>query len=278
MTLFEVYKNSLKKLQNPDVEEINIRILLCEINGLKTMSDFYIHKDEEIRDLSRYLQYFDRFLNGEPIQYILNKTTFLGQEFYVDKRVLIPRQESEEVVSFLIGEIRRLNLTSIFAADICAGSGVLGISLAKEFNLKNIIFSDISKDALEVTKINCEKHKISPKIYCDDALDELIKNNEKVNVLIANPPYIKQGEKVENSVLKHEPHLALFADDEFSVYKSIISNLNNIKKDTLLAVFELGDNDHSLLEKYVKEYCPDASYKFANDMNGKERILSIYLK
>lgn len=278
MTLFEAYKNSLKKLQNPDVEEINIRILLCEINGLKTMSDFYIHKDEDIRDLSRYLQYFDRFLNGEPVQYILGKTTFLGQEFYVDKRVLIPRQESEEVVSFLIGEIQRLNLTSIFAADICAGSGVLGISLAKEFNLKNVIFSDISKDALEVTKINCEKHKISPKIYCGSALDELIKNNEKVNVLIANPPYIKQGEKVDNSVLNHEPHLALFADDEFSVYKSIISNLNNIKKDSLLAVFELGDNDHSLIEKYVKEYCPDASYKFVNDMNGKERMLSIYLK
>ena len=74
MTLFEVYKQSLKQLQNPDIEEINIRIILCEINSLKSMSDFYIKKDEEIRDLPQFQSFFNRYLKGEPVQYILGKT------------------------------------------------------------------------------------------------------------------------------------------------------------------------------------------------------------
>ena len=77
MTLFEAYKQSLKSLKNPDVEEINIRILLSEINQLKTMSDFYLQKDEEIRDLPRFQGYFKRYLDGEPVQYILGKTAWM---------------------------------------------------------------------------------------------------------------------------------------------------------------------------------------------------------
>ena len=75
MTLYEVYKDSVKKLKNPEVDEISVRILLCHINDIKSMSGFYIHKNENIRDFPAFLEQFNRFLSGEPIQYILGNTS-----------------------------------------------------------------------------------------------------------------------------------------------------------------------------------------------------------
>lgn len=279
MTLLEGYKQSLTKLQNPDVDEIAIRIMLCEINGLKTMSDFYLRKDEEIRDLPRYQQYFERFLIGEPVQYILGKTEFLGNEFIVDKRVLIPRQESEEVVDFAIKKIHEVfGSSKVDIADVCSGSGVMGISLAKNLDASNIYFSDISPESLEVCKINCSKHKLFANFCCGDALEKLIADEIKVDVLISNPPYILKNEMVDDSVLKHEPNIALFADNEFGVYKRIIFNLNKIKKSTLLAVFEIGINTRKILEPFIVETYPNVEYGFIKDINDKERILYIVLK
>ena len=279
MTLFEVYKDSLNKLKNPEVDEIAIRILLCEINHLKSMSDFYIKKDEEIHDLQRYQQYFERFLNGEPVQYILKKDVFYGNEFYIDNRVLIPRQESEEVVKFAIDKAKEVFGDRVLRiADVCCGSGIMGVSLSNNLKTASVIFSDISKDAIDVCKINSSKLSTKTKYYCGNALNNLIENNDKVDVLISNPPYILKSEQVDGSVLKHEPHIALFANEEFSVYKDIISHLADIKDKQLLVVFEIGINCRPVLEQYIKKTYPKCEYGFVKDMNDKERILYIYLK
>ena len=276
MTLFEVYKQSIKRLENPDVDEIVVRILLCEINSLKTMSDFYLHKDEEIRDLPRYQSFFDRYLSGEPVQYILGKTEFLDNEFVVNKNVLIPRQESEEVVSFAIKKIQEVfGNQEIDVVDVCCGSGVMGLSLAKKVNVKSLTLSDLSPEAIEVARVNMLKLGINADLCVEDALNAF---DKKVDVVISNPPYILKSEKVDKSVLDNEPHLALFADNEFSVYKSIINKLNSIKKDQLLCVFEIGANTRKVLEKYILNTIPNCSYEFIKDMNGKERILSILIK
>ena len=279
MTLFEVYKQALTKLQNPDVEEINIRILLAEVNILNSMSDFYLRKDEEIRDLPRFQSYFDRYIKGEPIQYILGKTDFLGLEIKVDNRVLIPRQESEEVVDFTIKKAHELfgNKTPDLV-DVCCGSGVMGIALSKNLFSNKVIFSDISEDALEVCEENCSNNGVKGDFYLGNGLDELIKNNEKVDILISNPPYILKSEPVDKSVLDYEPHLALFADSEFSVYESIISKLHLVKKGLLLAVFELGINSKDKVKNMINRYYPDCEYGFIKDINGKERILYIVLR
>lgn len=279
MTLFEVYKDSLNKLKNPEVDEIIIRILLCEINHLKSMTEFYIKKDEEICDLHRYQEFFQRFLDGEPVQYILKKDVFFGNEFYIDNRVLIPRQESEEVVKFTIDKVKEIFGDRVLGiADVCCGSGIMGVSLANNLKTASVIFSDISKDALDVCRINSSKLSAKTKYYCGNALNNLIENNEKVDVLISNPPYILKSEPVDASVLKHEPHIALFADEEFSVYKDIISDLTEIKDKELLAVFEIGINSRPVLEQYIRKTYPKCEYGFVKDMNDKERILYIYLK
>ena len=268
MTLYEVYKDSLKKLANPDTDEISVRILLCHNNGIKSMSGFYIHKNENIRDFPLFLSQFDRFLKGEPIQYILGETEFLGLDYYVDKRVLIPRQETEEVVTQAY--LRALQMFGdhvINVADICCGSGVMGITLAKKLKVRYLFMSDISEDAIEVSKKNAERNDVIANFFVGNACDELVKAEAKVDLLVANPPYILRRQDVDQSVLDYEPHLALFADDELSVYRDIFKALPKIKKEKLLCVFEIGYDLKEKLTKLLEKTVKNATFGFVKDIN-----------
>ena len=279
MTLYEVYKEALTKLKNPDTDEISVRILLCHNNGIKSMSGFYIHKNENIRDLSMFLNEFDRFLKGEPIQYILGETEFLGLDFYVDNRVLIPRQETEEVVTqAYLRALQEFGDSVINVADICCGSGVMGITLAKKLKVRYLFMSDISEDAIEVAKKNATRNDVIANFFVGDACDELVKAGAKVDLLVANPPYILNREEVDESVLQHEPHLALFADEELSVYKHIFEALPKLKNKKLLCVFEIGYDLKEKLTKLLEKTVKNAIFGFVKDINGKERILILEMR
>ncbi len=279
MTLYEVYKESIKKLANPDTDEISVRILLCHNNGIKSMSGFYIHKNENIKDFPLFSSQFERFLKGEPIQYILGETEFLGLDFFVDERVLIPRQETEEVVTqAYLRALQTYGDRVINVADICCGSGVMGITLAKKLKVRYLFMSDISEDAIEVAKKNAKRNDVIANFFVGDACDELLKAGAKVDLLVANPPYILNKEDVDESVMKYEPHLALFADDELTVYKKIFEALPKIKNKTLLCVFEIGYDLKEKLTKLLEKTVKNATFGFAKDINGKERILILELR
>ena len=279
MTLYEVYKDSLTKLKNPDTDEISVRILLCHNNGIKSMSGFYIHKNENIRDLQGFLSQFQRFLDGEPIQYILGETEFLGLNFNVDKRVLIPRQETEEVVTqAYLRALQMFGDSVINVADVCCGSGVMGITLAKKLKVRYLFMSDISEDAIEVAKTNAKRNDVIANFFVGDACEELVKAGAKVDLLVANPPYILNKEEVDKSVLENEPHIALFADEELTVYKHIFEALPKIKNKRLLCVFEIGYDLKEKLIKLLEKTVKNATFGFAKDINGKERILILELR
>ena len=279
MTLYEVYKEALTKLKNPDTDEISVRILLCHNNGIKSMSGFYIHKDENIKDLQVFSNQFNRFLKGEPIQYILGETEFLGYDFYVDKRVLIPRQETEEVVmQAYLRALQEFGDNAINVADICCGSGVIGITLAKKLKVRYLFMSDISEDAISVAKENAKRNDVIANFFVGNACDELVKAGAKVDLLVANPPYILNKKEVDDSVLKYEPHLALFADEELSVYKSIFQSLSKIKNKKLLCVFEIGYDLKEKLTKLLEKTVKNATFGFVKDINGKERILILEMR
>lgn len=279
MTINELYLKSLKKLKNPDVDEINIRILICFIKGYESMSDFYLHKNENIEELQTFQSYFTRFLNGEPVQYITNFTDFYKTKIYVDHRVLIPRQETEEVVDFAIKKAKEIfKDRELKIADICSGSGCIGVALSKELKYKKIYFSDISFDALSVSQYNGKINNVNAEYYCGDSLESLINKNIKVDLIVSNPPYILNKNEVEESVQKYEPSLALYTNDELEVYKKIISNLKKVKDHDLLVVFEIGYDLKDKLEQLINKELKKCDYEFVKDINGKYRILSIYLK
>ena len=279
MTLYEVYKDSLKKLANPDTDEISVRILLCHNNGIKSMSGFYIHKNENIKDFPLFLEQFNRFLAGEPIQYILGETEFLGYNFKVDKRVLIPRQETEEVVmQAYLRALEKFGDHVINVADVCCGSGVMGISLAKKLKVRYLFMSDISKDAIDVAKENAKANDVIANFFVGNACDVLVKAGAKVDLFVANPPYILKRDEVDKSVLDHEPHIALFTDEKLTIYREIFKNLPKIKNKEMLCVFEIGYDLKDKLTELIKETLKNVTFGFVKDINGKERILILELR
>ena len=279
MTLYEVYKESVKKLQNPDSDEIVVRILLCHNNGIKSMSGFYMRKSENIRDLPLFLTQFQRFLDGEPVQYILGETEFLGLNFKVDSRVLIPRQETEEVVTqAYLRALEAFGDSVINVADVCCGSGVMGITLAKKLKVRYLFMSDISSDAIAVAKINAKQNDVIANFFVGDACKELVKAGAKVDLFVANPPYIINKSEVDESVLKYEPHIALFTDENLRVFLDIFEDLPKLKNKKMLCIFEIGYDLKDKLTELIKKTLKNVTLGFVKDINGKERILILELR
>ncbi len=158
-----------------------------------------------------------RLLAEEPIQYILGNTEFYGLPFIVTKNTLIPRPETEELVSWILEEYKCFNTmqnNAISILDIGTGTGCIPISLAK--NTTNTLISaiDVSKKALEIAKQNALLNKVTVNFL---EINILKANTlpKQFNIIVSNPPYVRELEKVEikNNVLENEPHLALFVED-----------------------------------------------------------------
>ena len=168
----------------------------------------------------------EKLKNHEPIQYILGKTEFFGLPFLVNKNTLIPRPETEELVAWILDEItifKKKEATKLTILDIGTGTGCIPISLAKNIDFAAISAIDISKKALEVALKNAELHKVSISFFEMDILKTsnlnlLSKDKNPINfdIIVSNPPYIRNLEKTEmqKNVLENEPHQALFVSDE----------------------------------------------------------------
>lgn len=277
-TVGEVYQETLDLLPNLKSYEIALRELICYVNNFDDMSEFYFKKQQKFHDLDTFRAYLARFLNNEPIQYITKRASFLGHYFYVDERVLIPRMETEEVVDFAIKKIKetfekqRLNVV-----DIGTGSGIIAVSIKRHFPEANVYASDLSTDALDVAKMNAEKQQLQVSFLSGDHLTPLIVNHLKVDVIISNPPYIESEKELEKSVAEFEPKKALIIDHEHSVYENILKNHHHVLDEKLLIIFEIGEKMKEEIERLISQYVPQAKYEIIQDLNKKDRIVSILI-
>jgi release factor glutamine methyltransferase len=176
--------------------------------------DFLINKKYLI-DLKTIVK---RLQKEEPIQYIIGKTEFYGFPFLVDKNTLIPRPETEELVTWVLDEIKVLTnnkITELSILDIGTGTGCIPISLAKNLTSLTISAIDISPEALLIAKQNAMLNKVTIAFIELDILKAQSLPQE-YDIIISNPPYVRELEKeeIKNNVLKNEPHLALFVADE----------------------------------------------------------------
>ncbi len=162
--------------------------------------------------LNRFLLATEQLKQEKPIQYIVGNTEFYGLNFKVTKDVLIPRPETEELVSWIINDWKsNKNITIL---DIGTGSGCIAISLAKNLPNTTIFALDISESALEIAKRNAVKNKVNL-IFLNEDILKLKNLNQKFDIIVSNPPYVRELEKKEmqKNVLDNEPHLALFVKD-----------------------------------------------------------------
>ena len=167
-----------------------------------------------------FLSALERLKIHEPIQYVLGKTTFMDLEFKVNSSVLIPRPETEELVTLMLKE----DLDGKEILDIGTGSGCIAISLAKNLPNSKVTALDISKDAIKVAKQNAKLNNTDIDFICDDVLNYT--SNKKYDVIVSNPPYILESERIfmKRNVLDYEPEKSLFTDDKNPLlyYKAIL--------------------------------------------------------
>ncbi len=209
--------------------------------------------------------------SGYPVQYLIGNVYFYNSLINVSENVLIPRPETEYLVEKTIDYAKKFN-RKINIIDLGTGSGCIAIALKKELD-SEVSAIDISKDALDLAKLNARENNVDINFYESDITKPL---ENMYDIIISNPPYIPKNGYVAENVLKYEPRIALFADEEgIYFYKKIIkNNLNKLNKNGFMA-FEIGDNEENLLEEFLKEE-GITNYKFECDLTNRIRYLFIF--
>ena len=214
--------------------------MVYEVRYDLTLSDIYLGKDAQLStDCQTELKEIaKRLLQGEPIQYVLGQADFCGRKFMVNEHVLIPRPETEELCQWILAAdlheltqaVRCRPLSSAAEIlDIGTGSGCIAITLAAEMPQAEVTAWDISAEALMVAAENAKRHNVHVSFEQVDALhltsDICHQASAVFDIIVSNPPYIcyKEREAMENNVLEHEPHTALFVpdDDPLLFYRAI---------------------------------------------------------
>lgn len=240
------------------------RILL----GFLTKKDklwLMTHDDEVIYDDKAFYELVDRRMKDEPIEYITHEVSFYSQDFYAAKGALIARPETELLIDMVLQKIDKDFSGHIVEVGI--GSGIISIVLAQ--HLPNARFSavDISKDALEVAKINIDRFKMTEriKLFEGDLLEPI---SEKIDVLVSNPPYIQEGELLEKP-LDFEPQNALFGG---TIGDEILKRLldESVALKIPLLACEMGYDQKAALSEYMKDK-PEFEMQFYKDLADFDR-------
>ncbi len=251
------------------------KILVAELvncNPLELLNhlDDYV-SEEKVKLLKKEIEALEK---NEPLQYVLGKVNFYGNEFYVDKRVLIPRFETEELVENTINYIKKFFTKPVDIIDLGCGSGVIGLTLEQKVSTNSVDLVDISKEALEVTHKNCEKLNSKANLIESDMLSSVEK---KYDVIISNPPYIKTNEEIEDIVKNNEPHLALYAgEDGLDCYRKILKEASKNLKDKALIAFEIGCTQANDIKELVTSYLKDVKVEIKKDLSGRDRMCFIF--
>ncbi len=250
------------------------KILLAELlhkNPLELLNYLSEEVDEEI--VTIYKKEIQALCEGKPLQYVIGNVNFYGLSFNIDERVLIPRFETEELVEHTIQLIRDHFQEPVDLVDLGCGSGVIGLTLEKKVSTKSVDLIDISEDALEVCKINKEKHKSKANVIKNDFLDKI---NKQYDIIISNPPYIGEEEEIDEIVKKNEPALALYAGKKgLDCYQKILSEIDKNMKDKCLIAMEIGYQQKEEIIKLVNQYLKDVQIEVKKDLSGKDRMIFI---
>lgn len=271
----ELYFQSLK-IENKYLNKNVIRSLLVKANSFDNDMDLTLNFDKDIDDYQCFSDLLNRVLSGEPYQYVINESIFLGHKYYVNDNVLIPRQETEQLVLETIDLINsHFNDKKISIADVCTGSGIIANELSLKYADSNVIGTDISSDALKVAIRNSVILDTNINFYCGDMLTPLIDRDIKIDVLVCNPPYIENKNTIDEQTWNYEPHLALLANPSTYFYEEIFKNYRLIMNSKFIMSFEIEEDMQEPLTKLINKYFENVCFEFRKDLYNKTRFLYI---
>lgn len=253
------------------------KILLADLLGKNPLELLlYLSEKVDTEIVEKYKRAIEALKSNKPLQYVMNKVNFYGNEFYINENVLIPRFETEELVENAVKYIKENFDENINIIDLGCGSGVIGLTLKKFFPKANVTLLDISEKALEVAKINGKNLNLEVEYIKNDML---INIQKKYDVIISNPPYIKTDEMIEDIVKENEPHLALYAgEDGLDCYKKILNNIKNNINDKYLIAFEIGESQAEDISKLANMCLDNINIYVKKDMQNRNRMLFITSK
>lgn len=247
---------------------------LIQISTNSNKKDYILNNEINIKNLFVLIKNSIKWIFINNVYYATHYKNFLGLSIFVNKYVLVPRFETELLVTETIKLIKEHQIpTNII--DIGTGSGVIAIYLKKQINTANVTAIDISKKILKVASKNALINNVNVNFKQKD----LYNYKSEHNVIISNPPYLYDQRQVEKNVLNTEPHLALFASNKgLSCYEAILKNYQNNKSRPLLFAFEIGENQQHKIKKIAIKYYKKPKVFVKKDFNNIERFIFILIK
>ena len=211
---------------------------------------------------------------GLPVQYIVGNVNFYGNTIKVNPDVLIPRFETELLVSKTIDYIKEYFDRDVKILDIGTGSGAIAIALKKSLDAE-VDAVDISVKALETARINATLNSVQINFFESDMLDRVI---DKYDVIISNPPYIRFDEEIEDIVRNNEPAIALFAGENgLEFYEKILKDAALRINEKAIIAFEIGKDQCEYITRIAKKYFKESKVKVEKDLPGLDRYLFIFI-
>lgn len=254
MKIIDVLSSAVKELKNANIENniYEARSFMAHILD-KPIEWIMVHINDEIseNDVLEFNKNIERRVLGEPFQYIIGSCGFMGQEFKVNKNVLVPRADTEVWVEKVIELAKKVQAKRIL--DLCTGSGCIAITLKKMLNDVVVYASDISKEALEVACENAKQNGTDVNFICSDLFEKF--SDDKFDIIVSNPPYIprKEIKKLARDV-QNEPILALDGGiDGLDFYRKIVKESNNFINDNGYLVFEFGYDQVGQVKDILEE-------------------------
>ncbi|MGI6329429.1 MAG: peptide chain release factor N(5)-glutamine methyltransferase [Bacilli bacterium] len=244
---------------------------LFNFSELDKINNIKINKEQFIK----YNFALQKLIKGEPIQYIIGTVNFYGYEFNINESVLIPRFETEELVFETLLYIKKYFKNEVSILDIGTGSGVIGLTLKKEIPNSNVTLTDISSDILKQAKANAKNLNVKVNIIKSDIFKNIPK--EKYNIIISNPPYIKEDTKIMKIVNNYEPKIALYGgQDGLNFYRRILKEAPFYLEEKCLIALEISDEVLPGILKILKNNFLEYSYEIKKDMQKRKRMIFIF--
>lgn len=275
MNIKQALEEAKNILKSNDFEDSNI--IAKELLSYVLKKDkvyLTINSDTALTDTeyAEFTKYIEQIIDGKPVQYIIQKQEFMGMKFFVNEDVLIPQPDTEILVETVLDICKRYGKQSLRILDLCTGSGAIAISLSKILNTQ-VFASDVSTKALEVAEKNNVLNNSKVEFIESNLFEQI--NGEKFDIIVSNPPYIKNEEiKSLSKQVQNEPYIALAGgEDGLDFYRKIIDEAyKHINKNGYLCL-EIGYDQKEDLIKLIKQ---NENYEYENcikDLSNNDRCI-----
>ena len=228
---------------------------------------------------NKYFSLIEKYIKEDvPLSHLVGFEYFYDRKYKVTKDVLSPRMETEELIYKVIEYVKASSKNNFKILDLCTGSGIIAITLKKELSQFSIdvVASDISEEAIKVAKENAQVHEATIKFIQSDIFNNIA---DKFDIIVSNPPYIDRKDEVtmQDNVLKYDPHLALFAEEEgMYFYRKIIEQANDYLNENGVIFFEIGYDQKDKIIKLAD--LNGYSAEVYKDINGRDRMAFLVRK